>query len=88
VNRVLGTVDGLKRFVSIQENPYHGLDFCQGTVSEMPADPGKQFFDVIRYFGTRDKIFNVHFRNIRSHRDFVETYPDEGDVDFGPMTFF
>jgi len=82
-HRVLGTVDGLKRFVSIQESPYHGLNFCQGTVSEMLADPGKEIFDVIRYFGQRDKIFNVHFRNIRGHRDdFVETYPDEGDIDF------
>jgi mannonate dehydratase len=83
VNRVLGTVDGLKRFVSIRESPYHGLNFCQGTVSEMLRDPGKEIFDVIRYFGTRNKIFNVHFRNIRGHRDeFVEVYPDEGDVDF------
>ncbi len=83
VVRVLGTVDGLKKFVSIRESPYHGLNFCQGTVSEMLADPGQQIFDVIRYFGTRQKIFNVHFRNIRGHRDdFVEVYPDEGDVDF------
>jgi mannonate dehydratase len=83
VTRVLGTVDGLKRFVSIQENPYHGLNFCQGTVSEMLQDPGKEIFDVIRYFGTRQKIFNVHFRNIRGHRDeFVEVFPDEGDIDF------
>jgi mannonate dehydratase len=83
VDRVLGTVDGLKKFVAIQESPYHGLNFCQGTVSEMLADPGTQIYDVIRYFGTRKKIFNVHFRNIRGHRnDFVEVYPDEGDVDF------
>ena len=35
---------------------------------------------MIRYFGSRKKIFNVHFRNIRGHRnDFVETYPDEGE---------
>ncbi len=40
VERVLGTVDGLKRFIKIQENPYHGLNFCQGTVSEMLANPG------------------------------------------------
>lgn len=83
VHRVLGTVDGLKKFITIQEGSYHGLNFCQGTVSEMLAAPGEEIFDVIRYFGTRDKIFNVHFRNIRGHRDdFVEVFPDEGDVDF------
>jgi mannonate dehydratase len=83
VVRVLGTVDGLKRFITIKESPYHGLNFCQGTVSEMLSDPGKEIFDVIRYFGTRKKIFNVHFRNIRGHRDdFQEVYPDEGDIDF------
>jgi mannonate dehydratase len=83
VVRVLGTVDGLKRFIAIHESPYHGLNFCQGTVSEMLNEPGKEIFDVIRYFGTRKKIFNVHFRNIRGHRDdFQEVYPDEGDIDF------
>ncbi len=83
IDRVLGTVDGLKKFIKIQESPYHGLNFCQGTVTEMLSDPGTQIFDVIRYFGTRDKIFNVHFRNIRGKRnDFIEVYPDEGDIDF------
>ncbi len=49
----------------------------------MLQDPGKEIFDVIRYFGQRRKIFNVHFRNITGKRDkFVETYPDEGDVNF------
>ncbi len=83
VDRVLGTVEGLTKFISIRESPYHGLNFCQGTVSEMLKDPGREIYDVIRYFGTRQKIFNVHFRNIRGRRDdFVEVYPDEGDIDF------
>ncbi len=83
VDRVLGTVDGLKKFISIQESPYHGLNFCQGTVSEMLENPKEQIFDVIRYFGARKKLFNVHFRNIRGHRNnFVEVFPDEGDIDF------
>ncbi len=82
VTSVLGTVDGLKRFVSLHESPYHGLNFCQGTVAEMLDDPAREIFDVIRWFGERGKIFNVHFRNIRGRRlDFVEAFPDEGDID-------
>ena len=82
IHRVMGNVDGLKRFVSIRESPYHGLNFCQGTVSEMLDKPGEQIYDVIRYFGERKKIFNVHFRNIKGHiLKFQETFPDNGDVD-------
>jgi mannonate dehydratase len=82
VETVLGSVDGLKRFVSIAESPYHGLNFCQGTVSEMLDKPGEQIFDVIRFFGERRKIFNVHFRNISGgFLNFRETFIDNGDVD-------
>jgi mannonate dehydratase len=80
---VLGSVEGLKRFVSISDNPYHGLNFCQGTVTEMLKDPNKEIHDVIRYFGSRKKIFNVHFRNIEGgFLNFRETFPDNGSVNF------
>ena len=82
VETVLGSVEGLKRFVSIRESPYHGLNFCQGTVSEMLQDPAREIADVIRWFGTRGKLFNVHFRNIQGRfLDFRETFIDDGDVD-------
>ena len=83
VPSVLSSVDGLKKFVDLVPSPYHGLNFCQGTVSEMLDDPGKEILDVIRYFGSRQKIFNVHFRNIKGRRlDFQEAFPDQGDVNF------
>jgi mannonate dehydratase len=82
VHRVLGTVDGLKRVIDIMPSKYHGLNFCQGTVAEMLRDPRKEIPDVIRYFGQRGKIFNVHFRNIKGgYLNFQETFPDDGDVD-------
>jgi mannonate dehydratase len=69
VHRVLGSVDGLKKFISIQESPYHGLNFCQGTVSEMLSKPNEEIH------------FNVHFRNIKGgFLNFKETFPDDGDV--------
>ena len=46
VARVMGTVDGLKRFTSMHENPYHGLNFCQGTISEMLERPGEEIYDI------------------------------------------
>ena len=82
VVRVLGTVEGMKRFVDIAASPYHGLNLCLGTTAEMLQDPKREIHDVIRYFGQRGKIFNIHFRNIRGRRDdFQETFPDEGDMD-------
>jgi len=81
VSRVLGSVEGLKRFVRIQANPWHGLNFCQGSIAEMLHNPSTEIFDVIQWFGIRNKIFNVHFRNIKGGRlSFMETFPDEGDM--------
>ena len=48
----------------------------------MLQNPAREIHDVIRYFGTRKKLFNIHFRNIRGKRDdFVEVYPDKSDMD-------
>ena len=82
IDAVLASPDGLKKFLSIKESPYHGLNFCQGTVSEQLEKPGEQIFDVIRYFGSRKKIFSVHFRNIDGgFLNFRETFIDNGSVD-------
>ena len=81
VNAVLSTPQGLRKFLTIHESPYHGLNLCIGTLSEMFMDPGKDVFEHIRWFGTHGKIFNIHFRNIKGNRlEFSEVAPDEGDV--------
>lgn len=82
VTRVLGTVEGLKKFVQMRENPYHGLNFCQGSIGEMLDNPREEIDDIIRWFGERKKIFNVHFRNIKGGKlSFREVFPEEGDMD-------
>jgi len=74
--------EGLKRFSELVDSPYHGFNFCCGTAAEGLENPGEELYDIVRYFGERKKIFNVHFRNIRGGlHNFQEVWPDEGDVD-------
>ncbi|MBT6905959.1 MAG: TIM barrel protein, partial [Gemmatimonadetes bacterium] len=81
VARPLGMVDGFKKLIELYDSPYNGLNFCQGCMSESLVNPAEEIFDVIRYFGERKKIFNVHFRNIKGGLgNFVEVFPDEGDI--------
>jgi len=82
VEHVMGSADGLRKFLALSDSRNHGLNFCQGTVSEMFKQPGKAMISVIEEFASTGRIFMVHFRNIRGgYLDFQETFPDEGDVD-------
>jgi len=59
-----------------------GLTFCVGTWSEGGSKMGKDVFEMIRDFGKRGKIFEVHFRNVSSPLPrFEETFPDDGYMD-------
>ena len=81
VARPLGMAEGFKKLIELYDSPYNGLNFCQGCMSEALENPAEEIFDVIRYFGERKKIFNVHFRNIKGGLgNFVEVFPDEGDI--------
>jgi len=82
VEHVVGSADGLRKFLSLSSSRNHGLNFCQGTVAEMFRNPGAAMIPVIEEFAATGRIFMVHFRNIRGgYLDFQEVFPDEGDVD-------
>lgn len=76
--RILSSIEGLKRLVDIVPSEANGLNFCQGTVAEMGAD----VVEAIHYFGSRDKINHVHFRNVRGRVPrYDEVFIDDGDTD-------
>ncbi|MGD8238606.1 MAG: mannonate dehydratase [Armatimonadota bacterium] len=76
--RILNSPEGLERLVTTIPSEVNGLNFCQGTVTEMGVD----VIETIRHFGRMDKINHVHFRNVRgSAPKFDEVFVDDGDVD-------
>jgi len=86
VHHVLGSITGMQRFIGLApESPFHGFNFCQGTVAEMSSNPTRAVLEAIHAFGRRggiNRIFMVHFRNIKGgYLDFREALPDEGSVD-------
>lgn len=82
VEHVMGSADGIRRFLALSSSRNHGLNFCQGTVAEMFKDPAKALPPLIEEIASTGRIFMVHFRNIRGgYLDFEEVFPDEGDVD-------
>jgi len=78
ISRIMTSADAFKRLIGIVPSPSNGLTLCQGTFATM----GEDIPAVIRYFGKRDKIFFVHFRDIRGDKwKFEETFHDEGKTD-------
>lgn len=79
VDRVLGGFAGFQRFIEICPSPYHGVNLCLGCMAESSTNPAKEVPEIIRYFGSRKKIFLIHYRNIVGGRNkFQEVWPDEG----------
>jgi mannonate dehydratase len=80
VAQILGSMDGLKRLVDIVRSPANGITLDTGVTREMGFDP----VEIIRYFGKRNQINHVHFRNVISkvpRLKYTEVYIDEGQVD-------
>ena len=78
--QIMGTLAGWKRLIEIVPSKSNGITFDCGVTRELGEDP----VTVCRYFGSRDRINHVHFRNIRVQAPrlkYTEVFLDEGQVD-------
>ena len=77
--QIMGSVEGWKSLVGIVPSPLNGITFDCGVTREIGQDP----VEVCRYFGSRDCINHVHFRNVRTsvpREKYTEVFLDEGEV--------
>ncbi|RKU14756.1 D-mannonate dehydratase [Candidatus Poribacteria bacterium] len=79
---IFSSFEGYKRALEIADSPNVGMCFCVGCWLEGGDLMGKDVIESIRYFGDRNKIFKVHFRNVdQPLPHFVETFVDNGYQD-------
>ena len=78
--QIMGSVEGWKRLVDVVPSSHNGITFDCGVTREVGGDP----VEVCRYFGERDCINHVHYRNVRMRvprEQYTEVFLDEGEVD-------
>jgi mannonate dehydratase len=76
--QIMGTVEGWKKLIGIVDSPSNGITFDCGVTREMGHDP----VEVCNYFGSRDRINHVHYRNVRvrePYNKYTEVFIDEGE---------
>ena len=76
--QIMGTVEGWKKLIEIVKSPSNGITFDCGVTKEMGQDP----VEVCHYFGSRDRINHVHFRNVKVRKPYErysEVFIDEGE---------
>jgi D-mannonate dehydratase len=69
-----------RRLIELVDSPSNGITLDTGVTTEMGEDAA----EAIRYFGSRDRINHVHFRNVRvstPYYKYLEVMHDEGDCD-------
>ena len=75
LGRIMRSVDNFQRLVDTVPSEVNGICLCQGNFTLMTDD----LPSVIRNFGKQEKIFFVHFRDVRGTPErFEETFHDEG----------
>ncbi|MCX6925739.1 MAG: mannonate dehydratase, partial [Verrucomicrobia bacterium] len=79
---ICGNYEGYKKALEIANSPNIGMCLCVGCWLEGGPLMGKDAVDTIKYFGSRKKLFKVHFRNVSAPLPhFNETMLDDGYYD-------
>jgi len=77
--QIMAKLEDWKRLIEVVPSPSNGITYDCGVTRELGEDP----VEVCRFFGERDRINHVHYRNVRVRRpylDYTEVFPDEGQV--------
>jgi len=78
ISRIMRSVENFQKLIDLVPSPVNGIAVCQGNFSLMTDD----LSSVIRHFGKQEKIFFVHFRDVRGTPEkFQETFHDDGQTD-------
>jgi len=80
VAQPLNDLQSLKRLLQVVDSPANSLFFDTGVATEWGEDAAA----AIRYFGERDRIATVHFRNVCVNEPlykYTETFIDQGECD-------
>ncbi len=83
IPRIMTSVEAFKKMLDLYPSPSNGITFCQGSFASMGAEgEGVDIPAAIEYFGGRDAIHFVHFRDVRGYKEkFEETFHDDGKTD-------
>lgn len=82
IPQLLRSFESYKRLIEIVDSPSNGIEFCQGTFSEMEDAKDGGIYEMIDYFSSRKKILYVHFRNVSGTvPKFNEEFINSGYID-------
>ena len=76
--RIMRSIEAYDRLIDLVPSPMNGVALCQGNFTLMTED----LPEAIRHFGSKKKIFFVHFRDVQGTAEhYQETFHDIGKTD-------
>lgn len=81
--RLVNTHAKYDRLLSLVDSPSNALEFCVGSLQEMPDG---DIYETTRHFARAGRIAYVHFRNVKGQiPHYEEAFVDDGDIDMAEI---